>query len=93
MNDILLKLLGLLGGLIFAYAAVPSAVRTLRARRHLGTPVGISLAVFVGTVVMYSYLFLAHGFDWVLTVNYSVEAASWAVLLWYGLQDKTKGTT
>jgi hypothetical protein len=83
---IVVKLLGLLGGFCFAYAAVPQAIRSLRARKHLGTPVSISLAILAGTFAMYGYLYLAHGFDWVIAVNYSVEALSWAVLLFFGLR-------
>lgn len=74
-----------LGGLLFAYAAVPQAIRTLRAGRHLGTPLDISIAVFLGTLVMWVYLTSAHGFDVFLTVNYAVEALSWGVLLFYGV--------
>lgn len=79
------NILGLLGGVFFAYAAVPQAVRTIRAGRHLGTPVSIAVAIVAGTILSYSYLRLAHGFDWIITVNYSVEALSWAVLLFYAV--------
>jgi hypothetical protein len=80
-----IKLLGLIGGSLFAYAAVPQALATVRAGRHLGTPLNIMVPIFLGTVVMYTYLYTSWGFDWVLTVNYVIEAASWAVLLFYRL--------
>ncbi len=82
----LLQVFGLLGGALFAYAAVPQAIRTVRAGKHLGTPLDIIVTIFVGTLTMYGYLFAAHGFDPVLTVNYSVEALSWGVLLFYRLR-------
>lgn len=80
-----LELFGLLAGFLFAYAAVPAAIRTIKAGKHLGTPLDIIVAILGGTITMYSYLFLAYGFNWVLTVNYAVEAVSWAVLLFYRL--------
>jgi hypothetical protein len=82
----MLQLAGLLGGAMFAYAAVPAAFRTIRAGRHLGTPLDIIAAIFLGTVTMFAYLTAAHGFDWVLAVNYSIEALSWGVLLWYRMR-------
>lgn len=83
-----LQAFGLFAGTFFAYAAVPAAIRTVRAGKHLGTPPDIISAVLLGTVTMYSYLLIAHGFDWVLAVNYAVEAASWTVLLVYWLRSK-----
>lgn len=80
-----LELFGLCAGACFGYAAVPAAYRTVRAGKHLGTPLDIIVTIFTGTVLMYTYLTLSHGFDWVLAVNYSVEALSWGVLLWYRL--------
>lgn len=80
-----LEIFGLFAGACFGYAAVPAAWRTVRAGKHLGTPLDIILAIFGGTILMYAYLTAAHGFDWVLTTNYSVEAASWGVLLFYRL--------
>lgn len=81
----LIQILGLIGGVLFGYAAVPQAIRTIKSGRHLGTPLDIIVTIFTGTLVMYTYLYLAYGFNWVLTVNYSVEASSWGVLLFYRL--------
>jgi|SRR5712692_3488580 len=78
-------ILGLAGGSLFAYAAVPQAIRTIRAGRHLGVPLDLVAAILGGTVAMYGYLTWTRGFDWVLAVNYSVEAASWGVLGFYRL--------
>lgn len=93
MSVVWVKILGLVGGLLFAYAAVPQAIRTLRAGRHLGTPASISATILTGTAVMYAYLYLAHGFDWVITANYSVEAVSWALLLFFAIFRKPKSPT
>lgn len=82
-----LQALGLFGGALFAWAAVPQAIRTIKARKHLGTPFSIIAAIFFGTIVMYSYLHATRGFDWVLAVNYSIEALSWGVLLGFYIRE------
>lgn len=81
----LLQVLGLIGGAFFAYAAVPQAIKTVRAGKHLGTPIDIIVTIFIGTITMYSYLHATRGFDWVLAFNYTIEAVSWGVLLFYRL--------
>jgi uncharacterized protein with PQ loop repeat len=82
----MLELFGLFAGFLFAYAAVPQAIRTLKAKKHLGTPLDIILAIFFGTIAMYAFLTLTYGLSWVITFNYSVEALSWGVLLYYRLK-------
>lgn len=78
--------LGLVAGSLFAYAAVPSAIRTVRAGKHLGTPLDIIAAITGGTVLMYAYLVTTYGWNWVLALNYGIECASWSVLLFYRLR-------
>jgi hypothetical protein len=85
----MLSLLGIIGGILFAYAAMPAAIRTIKAGYSLGTPVDLSLAVCTGTVVQYVYLLLSYGFSTVLFVNYLVGFACWAILLFYGVFKKT----
>jgi hypothetical protein len=81
----MLKLLCVIGGILFSYAAIPQMIKTLKVGRHLGTPKDISAAIFGGTIVMYTYLTASHGWDVFLTINYAIEALSWGVLLFYGL--------
>ena len=84
----MLKILGLLAGFLFACAAVPQAFLTLKNRKHLGTPSSIIFSVFGGTILMYLYLYLLHGFDWVLALVYGVETLSWGILLFFYLKEK-----
>lgn len=79
----LTKLLGLIGGFCFAYCGVPLAWATARAGKSIGTPIFTALAIVAGGVSMYAYLLLTYGFDWLLTVNYSVEILSWATVAFY----------
>ena len=79
----MLELIGLLGGICFAYAGVPSAYLTVKAGKSIGVPINMAILIFMGTILLYCYLYLKFGFDWVLTLNYSVEAISWAVIIKY----------
>ena len=83
-NHYLISLLGILGGLLFAYAALPTAVRTIKAKHTLGTPKDISFVVCLGTVVQYVYLLCSYGFNLLLFCNYLVGFVCWAILLYYG---------
>lgn len=88
MNTSLVNIIGLIGGFFFAYCGVPQAYKTIMAKKHLGTPITISASISLGSIFMYLYLYLSHGFDWIVTVNYSVGFLSWFILLWFGLKDK-----
>ena len=79
----MIALIGLLGGACFAYCGVPAAWATWRAGRSVGTPVSVAWMIATGGVLMYAYLTILHGFDGVLTLNYSVEVASWLVVVWF----------
>jgi len=84
----MIYLLGIIGGLLFAYAALPAAVRTIKAGHTLGTPLDISFVVCLGTVVQYVYLLLSYGFNFLLFCNYLVGFVCWAILLFYGVFKK-----
>lgn len=75
--------LGIIGGICFAWCGVPAAWSTFKAGRSIGTPVTVAWLILVGAVAMYLYLLATYGLNWLLTVNYSVEAASWAVVVWF----------
>lgn len=89
----ILSILGLLGGVCFAWAGVPTAWRCFKLGNNPGVPVTMAWLIFSGTVLVYSYLvlkFFVHTeLDAVLTVNYSVEAASWATILRYTYLPRT----
>jgi hypothetical protein len=84
----MVSILGIIGGLLFAVAALPSAIRTIKAKRSLGTPVDISLVVCLGNIIQYVYLLLSYGFNPVLFVNYLVGFVCWVILLYYGVFKK-----
>lgn len=77
------NLLGILGGLCFAYCGVPAAYATYKAGKSIGTPITVALLITIGTVLMYAYLTASYGFDPILTFNYFVEFVSWAIVSYY----------
>ena len=84
----MLSLLGLIGGALFAFAALPAVIRTIKAGKSLGTPVDISLVICLGTVVQYLFLLLSYGFSTVLFCNYLAGFVCWVILLYYGVFKK-----
>lgn len=79
----MITLLGLLGGLLFAFAAVPSALATFRAGKSIGVPANMAWLILGGVLALFAYLTALHGFDAVLALTYGVEGASWATILRY----------
>jgi hypothetical protein len=87
--QILLQALGVMGGTAFAFAAVPAAIATFRAGKSIGTPMTIAWAIFIGCILLYTYLTGTHGFDWIISGTYGVETASWATILWFHYVPRT----
>jgi C1A family cysteine protease len=79
----LVKLLGIVGGICFALCGVPAAIGTYRAKNSIGTPISIALAITIGAISMYLYLLLTYGFDLLLALNYSIEVVSWGLIVYY----------
>ncbi len=79
----IIEIMGLLGGLCFAYAGVPAAIATFKAGKSIGISVLTAWLIFAGTVFLYVYLFARNGFDPIITLNYFVEAVSWITIIKY----------
>ena len=79
----IVQLLGSLAGLCFAYCGVPTACSVFKAKE---TPQGIgktAVMIALGGILMWSYLYIMYGWNWILTVNYTVEVASWLIVVYY----------
>jgi hypothetical protein len=81
--EITLKIIGIIGGAAFAFAAVPAAITTIKAGKTIGTPITIAWAIFTGCILLYTYLTGSHGFDLIVTGTYGIETASWATIIWF----------
>jgi hypothetical protein len=86
---IAIKLLGIIGGILFCCCGVPAAYKTFIAKKSIGTPVSIAWMIALGSIFMYAYLILTYGFDVILTLNYSIEAISWLTIVYYHYKGKT----
>jgi hypothetical protein len=80
-----ISILGLLGNALFIYAALPEAIRTIRAGKALATPLDLIVTVMLGFIVMYAYTFFKSGWDVIFAINYGVQASIWGILLYYRL--------
>ncbi len=80
-----ISLLGLLGNGLFVYAAMPEAIRTIKAGKALATPLDLIVTVMLGFIVMYTYTFLKSGWDMIFAINYGIQALIWGILLYYRL--------
>ena len=78
----IIQIVGLLGGLCFAYCGVPAAYQAIK-QGFTQTPVIVAWMICIGGVLMYVYLTAQHGIDWVITINYTVEVVSWAIVVFY----------
>lgn len=79
----LLSLLGLIGGFCFSYCGVPSAYKTFRARKSIGSPIFVAWMIVLGSIFMYSYLIGMYGFDLLLAFNYGIQTVSWSIIVYY----------
>lgn len=79
----LVSLLGIAGNLAFAVACVPTAWRTWRAGKSIGTPVGLAWNIFVACLLFYSYTAIQYVSDPLVYIGGAVEITCYAVVLWY----------
>ncbi len=79
------SIIGLVGNLLFVYAAIPEVIRTIKAGKALSTPLDLIVTVLLGFVAMWSYTYLSRGWDLILTLNYCLQFSIWSVLLFYRL--------
>lgn len=80
----MLKVLGLIASFFFAFAAVPAAYAVHVNGKQPHRVMHITAwYIFIGCLLMYTYLLLSYGFDVILTFNYVVETLSWGTILWY----------
>ena len=75
-------LLGVAGTLAFAWACVPTAWRTFRAGRSIGTPVGLAWNIWIACLLFYGYLIAQYGFDPFLLACTIAEVLSYSVVIW-----------
>ena len=78
----LISIVGILGGFCFAYCGVPAAWTAWKLKRNPGIPISTAWMITLGGILMYTYLTVKNGFDWILLINYTIETLSWGLIVW-----------
>ena len=79
----MLELLGLLGGLCFSISSIPMAYKTLKLGRVEFIPPSSLWAVFIGAILMLSYLTIKNGFDIIVMFDYFLTIFGFGIVLFY----------
>lgn len=86
----MIEVLGLLGGAGFAISGVPTAVKAIKEGCVSFIPRLTQWAVFIGSILMITYLYLKNGFDWVVTLDYALTIFCWGTVLRYEYFKRSK---
>ena len=78
-----------IGVVLLAMAAAPTAYKTVKARKSIGTPVSIGLLI-AGLLFTYVYITATFGFDWIISFNFLLEGGSWFIIVKYHFLPKPK---
>lgn len=76
-------IIGILGGLLLAACGIPQAVKTLKDGHAKGLSLNFMLMLIGGIFLMGLYIFLQHGWDWVIHGEYAISISVWAISLYY----------
>lgn len=79
----LVDLCGILGTVGFGWACAPTAYRTLRARRSIGTPIDLSWNILLACFFMYAYVLMRNRFDWLVFSAGFVEVVAYSIVIYY----------
>jgi uncharacterized protein with PQ loop repeat len=79
----MLELLGFLGGICFAISSVPITIKTIQMGKSEGIPVSSMYAIWLGAVLMATYLIVKNGFDAAVFFDYGITISGWTVVLFY----------
>jgi hypothetical protein len=83
MVTTLLKLSGLIGNILFGVAAWPTAWRTLRTGKSVGTPISLAWTIEIACFTFYAYVLGTYGADPMVLSTFFTETTAWTIILWY----------
>lgn len=75
--------IGILAGCLLACCGVPQAVKTIKDGHAKGLSLNFMLMLIGGIFLMGLYIYLEHGWDWVIHGEYAISISVWAISLWY----------
>ena len=79
----MIKLLAILGGILFSIGVYPTAIKTIRNGKSIGTPVSTAYLIIFGCLCLYFYTLLQYGFDAFLFITYFLEIIGWGIIVVY----------
>lgn len=80
---IITQAIGAVAGACFAYCGVPAAYRFWKIKTAPKEIGATAMLICVGGILMWTYLFLTYGWNWLLTINYFVEVSSWTIVIYF----------
>jgi len=86
------ELLGIIGTLLLVSSGIPTAYRTYKAGKSIGTPISIAWMVVLGLKFMFAYLYFQYGFNLLIAGSYLIQILSWEVIIYYHYKGLNYGT-
>ena len=77
------EIIGWIGSLLFAFCGLPQAIKSYRDGHSDGISHGLIWMWLIGEILMQVYVFIKHGFDMPLMVNYWVNTLFVVIILKY----------
>lgn len=77
------QIVGLAAGCLLAGCGIPQAIKVIREGNARGIALNMMLMLISGLFLMGLYIYLQHGFDFFLHVEYGISIAVWGISLFY----------
>lgn len=81
--SLFLDICGVIGNVGFGVGCLPTAWRTARAGRSIGTPVSLAWTLSIACLTFYIYLLGTYGWSPFIGIIGAVETVSWTTVLWF----------
>jgi len=85
----MIDLLGYIGGFLFAFCGLPQAWKSYKDGNSDGISMSMILMWLSGEILMQIYVFLQHGLDLPLLINYWINTFFVAIILYYKLYKRS----
>lgn len=78
-------LIGIVAGCLLAACGIPQAIKTVKDGHAEGLSLNFMLMLIFGIFLMGLYIFLEHGWDWILHGEYIISISVWSISIFYYL--------
>jgi uncharacterized protein with PQ loop repeat len=80
---LLIDLLGIGGNIAFAWACLPTAYKTFKAKQSIGTPIGLAWNILIACLLFYGYTLLNYTYDPLVWVCGVIEILCYSIVIYY----------